>query len=113
MATLLVAATAVAYVLLAAPSAHAQVLINAPTHKTIRCGGAIKVGVWYQAFSGGTRRAAIQIIQRPSGRTVWSREVVATNRWHYWFVHPACGHRYSANYIVGAHVASFNFRVRR
>ena len=120
LALLLTVVTAAAYGLLAAPTAHAEVLVNAIAHRTIRCGGAVKLGIWYQSSSGGPDWAEVRVISHPSGEIVWERLGIAapSSHWKIWFYHPACGHRYTVSYTVPNHAnrpvrASFRFRVRR
>lgn len=86
------AAVAVAAALAAAPPAAADVLITSPD-PVISCGEDIEVGVWYQRYSGGSRRLDIRI-KSLSGNTVMRRTVRATDRWKTYRYTPRCGRRY-------------------
>ena len=93
-----------------APSASADVLVHAPK-PSIRCGADIKLGVWYQAYSGGPRWAVLRV-RSAGGRTLARRRVTATTRWRYWTYSPACGRSYRVRYDTpGGHVG-FTVRVR-
>lgn len=90
--------------------ARADVLVNAPA-PSVSCRSGIKVGVWYQRFTGGPRWARIAI-RSASGRTVWHRSVTATPRWRYWRFRGACGRRYSVVYQTHAGRTRFTVRIR-
>ena len=98
-----------AALVLSAP-AGADVLVNAPP-RSVSCSGGIKVGVWYQSFSGGPRWARITI-RTATGRTVWRRSVSATSSWRYWRFHGACGRRYTVVYVTHGGHTRFNVRIR-
>jgi hypothetical protein len=81
----------------AAPAAQADVLVSAvPDH--LACGKEIKVGVWYQSYSGGPRKARITI--RSRGHRVVHKRVRATTTWKYWRYDANCGQRYTVVYRV-------------
>jgi hypothetical protein len=101
---------AIAVVLAACPAAHADVLVNAPP-PSVSCASGIKVGVWYQSFSGGPRWARISI-RNAAGATVWQRHVSARTRWRYWRFHGACGRRYAVIYQTHSGRTRFNVRIR-
>jgi hypothetical protein len=101
---------AIAVALAACAAARADVLVNAPP-PSVSCAGGIKVGVWYQSFSGGPRWARIAI-RTAAGRTVWHRSVAAGTRWRYWRFHGRCGRRYAVIYETHAGRTRFNVRIR-
>lgn len=77
---------------LAAPAAaQADVLINVPDTSAV-CGDLIKVGVWAQPGTTGSRSVSISAQDRVTGRIVARRTVTAmTSHWRYWFVAaPTC-----------------------
>lgn len=102
---LLLAPVAVA----AAPSlAQADVLISA-LPKTVACGRPIKVGVWYQAASGGPRWARISI--REDGHVVAAKTVEATTSWRYWTYRGDCGSRLVVKYATAGGSETYHVRV--
>jgi len=90
--------------------ARAEVLVNAPP-ASVSCTGGIRVGVWYQSFSGGPKWARISI-RSAAGKTVWRRSVSATSRWRYWRFGGTCGRRYSVIYDTHAGRTRFHVRIR-
>jgi hypothetical protein len=90
--------------------ARADVLVNAPA-ASVGCRTGIRVGVWYQSYSGGPRWARITI-RSASGKTVWHRRVTATTRWRYWRFHGTCGRRYSVVYETPGGRSRFTVRIR-
>lgn len=66
----------------AAP-ASADVLVNSPAQRVCR-GHTFKVGVWYQAHSGGPRSYRVNVY-RPNGRRVFHAHGKASARgWKLW-----------------------------
>jgi hypothetical protein len=87
-----VVASVATFALMASP-ASADVLIT-PPDPVISCGDDISVGVWYQRYSGGSRRLEIAI-KSVNGNTVARRTVRASAKWRdYWYT-PRCGRRYT------------------
>jgi hypothetical protein len=99
-------------VALAAPAvAAARVLVHSP-QPVIRCGKPIRTGVWYQSFSGGSRKATIRI-STSAGTTVYSKRLQATaTRWRYFLYRPRCGRRYVVTYTTADGPTRFTVRVR-
>lgn len=89
-----------------------DVLVNAIEPPTVGCGKPVKLGVWYQSFSGGPRWAHVTI-KNARGKVVWRRNVVATTTWRYWHYTGRCGRRYVAVYQTARGTVRFPFRVRR
>jgi len=106
--TALIAATA-ALALLAAP-AGAQVLVNA-LPSSVACGKPIRVGVWYQSFSGGPRWAKISI-RSLSGTLLKHRTVTATTTWRYWNYTMPCGRTYRVRYVTASGTVNYTVKVR-
>jgi len=74
---------AVAGLVVAAPAATADVLVNTPRTRVCHH-GSLKVGVWYQSFSGGPRQFRINVYG-PSGRRVFHQQGRASARhWRFW-----------------------------
>jgi hypothetical protein len=90
--------------------ASADVLVNDPG-SSVSCRAGIRTGVFYQAFSGGPRRATITI-RSAAGTIVFSRSVIATGRWHYFRYHGRCGRRYRVIYEVAGRTTTFAVRIR-
>jgi hypothetical protein len=79
----LVAGSLIAVLLGLALPAQADVLISAP-RKRVCLHRAIKLGVWYQEYSGGPRWFRVRV-RNPSGKTVFfTRGKASPDRWHYW-----------------------------
>jgi hypothetical protein len=99
--------------LLIPAAATGDVLVNAIVRSTVSCGKAVKLGVWYQSFSGGPRWARMSV-KNGQGRVVWHRSVTATPaHWRYWRYKGRCGARYVAVYRTAGGTVSFPFRVER
>jgi hypothetical protein len=93
----------------AAPAASADVLGRNPGRHVVGC---IKVGVWYQSYSGGSHRVRVQL--RRHGRVVRSRRLRAPARhWKYWRWCPKKPGRYVVRYITPQGPFSFHVRVTR
>ena len=77
---LLVSVVALALGAVTATPAEAVVLVSAPP-RTAFCLDRIKLGVWYQAYSGGSRRYRVAVFN-PAGRRVFLRTGIApSSRW--------------------------------
>lgn len=97
-----------ALLLVAAGTAFADVLVNYVPPHVRRC---MKVGVWYQSFSGGPRWAVIKIFRGSAHRAFWSKHTTATaSHWKYWSVCPRAGH-YVVRYKTAKGNATFHTRV--
>jgi hypothetical protein len=94
---LLVVSLAVLATGVAAAPASADVLVSDPgTHAS----GCVKVGVWYQSFSGGPRNAEIRILSKHK-RTRFDRHVKAVaSHWKYWSFCPDTSGRYLVRYYT-------------
>jgi hypothetical protein len=76
------------FVVTSALPARADVLVSAPKEKACFQAG-IKVGVWYQEYSGGPKWFDIHIIRKSNGKLVWSKSGMATAaHWKYWTYYP-------------------------
>lgn len=94
------ALTAVLLALAATPAAHADVLVHHDS-RAVSCSNGIKLGVWYQAYSGGPHWAYMEV-RTASGHTVLAhKKVRATTQWRYWrFTPSTCGRWYRVHYGV-------------
>jgi hypothetical protein len=102
----------VALVLLLLPAAaSADVLVNAVT-SSVGCGKSVKLGVWYQRFSGGPHWAKMTI-KTAKGNVVWQKSVTAKTKWRYWYYKGKCGSHYVATYETARGTASYAFHVRK
>jgi hypothetical protein len=109
-ASLLIAALVAAAI--AAAPARADVLVSRP-EPAIRCGQAIRMGVWYRDFPAtGHRTATIEVLSA-RGRRLWRRSVTATPEWRYWRYTPRCGHHYRVRYTTSTGATTFRVWVRR
>ena len=105
-------AVGVLFLLLIPATAASDVLVNAIVPSTVGCGKAVKLGVWYQSFSGGPRWAHLSV-NNSKGRVVWRRNVTASSAgWRYWRYKGKCGARYVAVYKTAGGTTRFPFRVR-
>ena len=90
--------------------ASADVLISqGPT--VISCDQNIRMGVWYQSYSGGPRWARLTI-KSTNGHALATKRVTATTTWRYYFYTPRCGHRYRVVYTVPSGQIAYTVRVR-
>ena len=107
----LVTCVALAVLGFAAP-ARADVLVNAPS-PSVKCGGSIKLGVWYRDFpSTGHRNATVEVLS-PRGFVVFHRTVVAPAQWKFWHYTPSvCGKSYSVRYKLFTGTTKFNVHVQ-
>ena len=84
-----------------APPASADVLVHVPDSR--KCvGKKFKVGVWYQAWSGGPRGVRVRVVG-PNGKTVLRKSVRATGDWRYWPVRAKHRGAYRTIYKQGRH----------
>jgi hypothetical protein len=104
-------AGAVLALLLVPASAAANVLVNAPK-ASVACGKSVKLGVWYQSFSGGPRWAKITV-KNSKGNVVWHKSVTATTPWQYWYYKGKCASHYVAIYKTARGTSKFAFHVRK
>ena len=101
---------------LSPPAASADVITSRPPAK--KCvGKKIRVGVWYQSYSGGPRGVRIRVVG-PRGKTVLKKNVRAKTRWRYWGVKLKRRGVYRTIYRQGRHGKpkwrqAFRTRVRR
>jgi hypothetical protein len=101
----------VASLALAAP-ARADVLVNAPS-RSVRCGGSIKLGVWYRDFPTTGHRGATVDVLSPRGFVVFHRTVVAPSQWKYWHYTPGvCGKDYTVRYRLFTGTEKFSVHVQ-
>jgi hypothetical protein len=84
--SLAVASVAASASLASAPAATASVLVAVPPRNAF-CLDAIRVGVWYQSFSGGSRRYSVSVYN-PAGKLILDRRGLATTRWRYFYFRP-------------------------
>jgi hypothetical protein len=100
-----------ALLVFAAP-ARADVLVNAPS-ESIKCGGSIKLGVWYRDFpTTGHRNATIDVLS-PSGAKVFHKRVTAPAHWKYWHYTPStCGRTYRVRYRLHTGTIKFDVAVK-
>ena len=97
-------------VLLAVPAAASADVLVSQGPKSIACGEDIKMGVWYQSFSGP--RWAELSVKSLNGATLGHRRVRPTTTWRYWYYTPRCGRRYRVTYTVPGGRLSYTVRVR-
>jgi hypothetical protein len=95
---------------LAPAAAHADVLVEYPG-TSVACGDQIKLGVWYQAYSGGSRAATIQVLSARK-RVLTSKNVRAAATWRYWYYTPRCGRHYYVRYRTGGGTSTFRVWVQ-
>ena len=65
-------------------------------------GKTFKVGVWYQAYSGGPRGVRVKVVG-PHGRTLLKKSVRTTTKWRYWRVKAKRRGVYRTVYRQGRH----------
>jgi hypothetical protein len=81
LAAIIVAAAGLAVV---PATAGAAVLFDVP-QKTLVCGDAIHIGVWAQAWTTGSRKVSIRVVDVQTERTWWSKRITASkDRWRNW-----------------------------
>jgi hypothetical protein len=107
---LVVGAALVACFAACATAAQARVLANAPASR-ICVGRAIRVGVWYQSYSGGPRWLRIAI-HNPRDAVVWRKSGSATTTWRYFKYHPRRAGFYRTVYTTADGKVAFKTRVR-
>jgi hypothetical protein len=93
-----------------APSAHADVLVNAPKARVCVNHGAIRTGVWYQTATGGPRWFHIRIYRKATGALVFSRNGKATTTWKYFRYVPKRVGLFRIRYVVPGSTPAFLVR---
>jgi hypothetical protein len=86
--------------MVASPRARADVLVEHPG-TSVACGDSIKLGVWYQSYSGGPRNATIEVLSARK-LVLMRKHVTAATTWRYWYYTPRCGRHYYVRYTVPA-----------
>jgi hypothetical protein len=81
----------------AAPAASSVVLVNQPVH-TLCSGHKFTVGVWYQAFSGGSRAYRISIWGPRRIRFFYRYGLASARHWRFWKVKAGRRGRYRVVY---------------
>jgi hypothetical protein len=99
-------------VALGAAEARADVLVSRPA-SAIRCGAAIRTGVWYRDFPTAGHRAATIEVRSARGFVLSRRTVTATADWRYFRYTPRCGRHYRVRYVTAAGTTDFRTWVRR
>ena len=104
-------AFAAALILLLVPHhAKADVLVSYPGES--RCiSRSIKVGVWYQSYSGGARRYTLKIVD-PRGTLVLRKSGRASTTWRYWRYRPQQLGMHKVIYSGSGWHAPYEVRVR-
>jgi hypothetical protein len=102
----------VTLLLVLAVPARADVLVNAPK-SAIRCGQAIRLGVWYRDFPTTGHREATVEVRSVHGFVLFHRHLQAPPQWKYWRYYAHCGRHYSVRYRTFAGVSTFHVRVKR
>ena len=109
---LLVASAAALLLLQGAPAARADVLVSRPS-ASIRCGDAIKTGVWHRDFATTAGRRVTIEIRSAANVSLWRRKVTATGEWRYFRYAPSCGRHYRVRYVTSANTTTFRVWVRK
>ena len=97
--------------LIAAPVARADVLVEYPG-TSVACGDPIKLGVWYQSYSGGPRGATIDVLSARK-LVLFHKRVVASTTWRHWHYTPGCGRHYFVRYTVPAGRQTYRIWVQK
>lgn len=79
-------ATILATLVAVPTAAEAVVVVSAPPRDAF-CLDKIRIGVWYQAFSGGSRRYRVSVYN-PAGKLILDKRGIATNHWRYFYFRP-------------------------
>jgi hypothetical protein len=88
-----------------AGSARGDVLISDPGSSVTCCSKAIRLGVWYQSYSGGPKSYRV-VVENPKGVVVFSRSGTASTTWLYFnYVPPSQGTYTVVYYANGTHSA--------
>jgi hypothetical protein len=75
----------------------ATVLVNDPA-SSVCIGRAFTVGVWYQAFSGGSRAYRV-VVDSPSGARIFDRHGLASSaQWAFWTIRTSQAGEYRTVY---------------
>ncbi len=72
--------------LAAAVPASAVVLVNQPA-SSVCVGNTFKVGVWYQQFSGGSRKYRVAVYNPHWRRVLHKRGRAPSSHWRFWRIH--------------------------
>jgi hypothetical protein len=96
---------------IAAP-ARADILVERPA-SVLRCGQAIRTGIWYRDFPTTGHRAATIEVLSARGVVLERRHVTATSRWRRWHYEPRCERHYRVRYTTFAGIGSFRVWIRR
>ena len=98
-------------VFLGASGASADVLINQPAAHVCK-GEHFEVGVWYQAYSGGSRHYRVRVYD-PSGSKIFDEAGRASERkWRIWKIWTAHRGVYRTVYSFSSGVAPYATRTR-
>ena len=96
---------------IAAP-ARADILVERPA-SVLRCGQAIRTGIWYRDFPTRGHRAATIDVLSARGIVLERRRMTATSHWRRWHYEPRCGRHYRVRYTTFAGISTFRVWVRR
>lgn len=103
---------AVGIALASAGSAGAAVLVNYDGG-TIHLGQSLRLGVWYQSFSGGPRKYWEGVWSVPQHKWIFQHYGTAPARgWQFWHVKPAKRGEYHTVYVTNGHRVTFYTKVR-
>jgi hypothetical protein len=92
------AAAAMLAVLVFPAVASAQVAVKIPGSRP-SCAAGLRLGARYDPTTGpSSRRVTITVTS--GSRTIYHRELVATAKWTYVTLHPACGRTYTVKYAT-------------
>jgi hypothetical protein len=97
-----------AMALTSAGAAKADVLVNYDAG-TIHFGHSLKLGVWYQSFSGGPRSYWEGVWSVPQRKWIFQHYGNASSgSWQFWYVKPSERGEYLTVYVVdGQHVTFY------
>jgi hypothetical protein len=94
-----------------AGAAKADVLINYDGGK-IHLGQFLKLGVWYQSFSGGPRNYWEGVWSVPQRKWIFQHYGKApSGGWQYWYVKPSKRGEYHTVYVADGNRVTFYTRV--
>ena len=94
-----------------APAASADVLVNYDGG-TVHLGQDMRVGVWYQQFSGRSRHYWVGVYN-PDGTRVFTQSGSASpTNWRFWEVRATQKCKYHTLYIADGHRAKFTTTVK-
>jgi hypothetical protein len=95
----------------AAPPARADVLVNRPD-PVLRCGGHMRLGVWYRDFPTKGHRTVTAEVRSARGFVLSRRTLAAPSEWRYWSYTPRCGRHYTVRYVTFAGTSDFRVWVK-